>query len=105
MPEPAGKGDARSFNASLGTVPNYGGPPPGIKGVLLDDVRSGGGADKAGMKRGDILIKLGKFDVGSVEDLMFVLMQAKPGETVTAVVLREGRRVELETTFGEGRRR
>ncbi|MFZ5441307.1 MAG: M28 family peptidase [Myxococcota bacterium] len=105
IPEPAGKGDARSFNASLGTVPNYGGPPPGVKGVLLDDVRPGGGADKAGMKRGDIIIKLGTFDVGSVEDLMFVLMQAKPGETVTAVVLREGKRLELETTFQEGRRR
>lgn len=104
-PAPVGRGDARSFNASLGTVPNYGGPPPGIKGVLLDDVRPSGGADKAGMRRGDIIVKLGRFDIGSVEDLMFVLMQAKPGETVTAVVLREGQRVELETTFQEGRRR
>jgi S1-C subfamily serine protease len=42
--------------------------------------------------------------VTSVEDLMFVLMQAKPGETVTAVVLRDGQRVELLTTFQEGRR-
>lgn len=105
LPEPAGKGDARSFNASLGTVPNYGGPPPGVKGVLLDDVRPGGGADKAGMKRGDVIVKLGTFDVTSVEDLMFVLMQAKPGETITAVVWRDGKRVELETTFQEGKRR
>jgi hypothetical protein len=104
-PAPTGRGDARSFNASLGTVPNYGGPPPGVKGVLLDDVRPGGGADKAGMRRGDIIVKLGRFDIGSVEDLMFVLMQAKPGETVTGVVLREGRKVELETTYQEGRRR
>ncbi|MDP1826853.1 MAG: M28 family peptidase [Archangium sp.] len=105
MPAPTGPGDARSFNASLGTVPNYGGPPPGVKGVLLDDVRPGGGAEKAGMRRGDVIVKLGKLDVGSVEDLMFVLMQAKPGETVTAVVLRDGKRLELETTFQEGRRR
>ncbi len=105
MPAPAGPGDARSFNASLGTVPNYGGPPAGVKGVLLDDVRPGGGAEKAGMRRGDVIVKLGKLDVGSVEDLMFVLMQARPGETVTAVVLREGQRLELPTTFQEGRRR
>ncbi len=97
-------GDARSFNASLGTVPNYGGPPPGVKGVLLDDVRPGGGAEKGGLKRGDIITKLGKFDVGSVEDLMFVLMQAKPGETVKAGVLREGKPLVLEVTFQEGRR-
>jgi S1-C subfamily serine protease len=76
-----------------------------VKGVLLDDVRPGGGAEKAGMRRGDVIVKLGKLDVGSVEDLMFVLMQAKPGETVTAVILRDGQRMELETTFQEGRRR
>jgi Tol biopolymer transport system component len=102
---PQGRGDARSFNASLGTVPDYGGPPPGVKGVLLSDVRPGGGAALAGMKRGDVLVKLGKFDIGSVEDLMFVLMQAKPGETVTGVVLRDGKPVSLETTFQEGRHR
>lgn len=105
IPEPAGRGDARSFNASLGTVPNYAGPPPGVKGVLLDDVRAGGGADKAGIKRGDVIVKIGTFDVGSVEDLMFVLMQAKPGETVTTVVVRDGKQLSLETTFQEGRRR
>ncbi len=102
---PPGKGDARSFNASLGTVPDYGGPPPGLKGVLLSDVRPGGGAEKAGMRRGDVLVKLGRFEVRSVEDLMFVLMQAKPGETVTAVVVRDGKEVALETTYQEGRRR
>ncbi len=102
LPSPV-RGDARSFNASLGTVPSYG--AAGVKGVLLDDVRAGGGADKAGMRRGDVLVKLGRFDLASVEDLMFVLMQARPGETVTAVVLRDGQRVELEATFQEGRRR
>jgi S1-C subfamily serine protease len=40
-----------------------------------------------------------------VEDLMFVLQQARPGETVTAIVLREGKELALETTFQEGRRR
>jgi Tol biopolymer transport system component len=104
IPAPVGKGDARSFNASLGTVPDYGGPPPGVTGVLLADVRPGGGADKAGMRRGDIIQKLGKYEVRSVEDLMFVLMQAKPGETVTAIVLRDGKPLALETTFQEGRR-
>ena len=105
VPTPAGKGDARSFGASLGTVPDYGGPPPGIKGVLLSDVRPGGGAELGGMRRGDVIVKLGKADVLSVEDLMYVLMSSKPGETVTAVVLRDGQKVELSVTFQEGRRR
>jgi hypothetical protein len=104
LPMPT-RGDVRNFGASLGTVPDYAGPPNGIKGVLLSDVRPGGGADKGGMKKGDVIVKLGKTSVGSVEDLMFVLMGAKPGESVNAVVLREGKEVQLEVTFQEGRRR
>jgi hypothetical protein len=101
---PPGPGDARSWNASLGTIPDYGGAPPGTHGVLLADVRPGGGAELAGMRRGDVLMKLGKFAISSVEDLMFVLMQAKPGETVTAVVMRAGKEVQMPATFQEGRR-
>jgi S1-C subfamily serine protease len=73
--------------------------------VLIADVRPGGGADLAGIRRGDVLVKLGKFSIASVEDLMFVLMQARPGETVTAKVLRDGHELPLPTTFQEGRRR
>jgi Tol biopolymer transport system component len=102
---PAPRGDMRSFNASLGTIPDYGGPPNGKKGVLLAGVRAGGGAEKGGMRKGDILVKLGASEVGSVEDLMFVLNAHKPGETVPAVVLRDGKEVKLEVTFQEASRR
>ena len=101
---PPGPGDARSWNASLGTIPDYAGPPQGLHGVLLADVRPGGGAALAGMRRGDVIVRLGKFAVGSVEDLMFVLMQAKPGESVTAVVVRDQKQLSLPVTFQEGRR-
>lgn len=94
-------GDLRSFNASLGTIPDYGGPGAGKKGVLLSGVRPGSAADKGGLRKGDVLIRLGKSEVGSVEDLMFVLNASKPGETVPAVVLREGKEVKLEVTFQE----
>jgi hypothetical protein len=101
---PAPHGDMRSFNASLGTVPDYGGPGAGKKGVLLAGVRPGGGAEKGGMKKGDILIRLGKSEVASVEDLMFVLNASKPGETVPAIVIRDGKEVKLEVTFQESQR-
>jgi Tol biopolymer transport system component len=101
---PPTRGDARSFGASLGTVPDYGAATPGVKGLKLADVRPGGGAEKGGMRRGDILLRLGQHEIGSVEDLMFVLQQARPGETVRALVLREGKEVALEVTFQEARR-
>lgn len=101
---PAPHGDMRSFNASLGTIPDYGGPGPGKKGVLLSGVRTGGAAEKGGMRKGDILVRLGKSEIASVEDLMFVLNASKPGETVPAVVIRDGKEVKLEVTFQESQR-
>ncbi|MCC6621939.1 MAG: M20/M25/M40 family metallo-hydrolase [Deltaproteobacteria bacterium] len=101
---PAPRGDVRSFNASLGTIPDYAGPGPGKSGMLLAGVRPGGAADKAGLQRGDVLIKLGPADIKSVEDLMFVLNAARPGETTTAVVVREGKELAVEITYQEGSR-
>ena len=96
----APKGDVRSFNASLGTIPDYAGPTDG-SGVLLAGVRPGSAAEKAGMKRGDTLVKLGKTELKSLHDFMFVLNGAKPGQTVTARVKREGKVVDLTVTFEE----
>jgi S1-C subfamily serine protease len=97
------RGDARSFNASLGSIPDYAGPPGGAPGVLLAGVRPGGAAEKAGMRRGDILIRLGKHEIRSVQDLGFVLSAVRPGETLTAVVLRDGKETKLETTLQEAK--
>jgi hypothetical protein len=103
-PTPAPRGDVRTFNASLGTIPDYAGPPGGQRGVLLAGVRPGGAAEAGGLQRGDILVRLGTHSVGSVEDLMYVLNASRPGERVKAVVLRAGREVDLDVTFQESRR-
>lgn len=57
------------------------------------------------MKRGDVIIKLGTHEIGTVEDLMYVLGSAKPGETVPAIVLRDGKEVKMQVTFQEGGKR
>ncbi|MEO8179385.1 MAG: M28 family peptidase [Deltaproteobacteria bacterium] len=97
---PEVNGDRRSFNASLGTIPDYAGPPD-QKGVLLSGVRPGSGAQLGGLQRGDVLIQLGDHAVDSVQDLMFCLNSAKPNQTVKAVVLREGKKVEMKVTYQE----
>ncbi len=102
---PLPRGDLRSFNASLGTIPDYSGPPKGTAGVLLSGVRPGGAADLAGLKRGDILTKLGSHSIGSVEDLMYALNAGKPGETVSVELLRDGKALKLEATFQESKRK
>jgi Tol biopolymer transport system component len=96
----APRGDVRSFNASLGTIPDYAGPTDG-GGVLLSGVRPGSAAEKAGMRRGDTLVGLGKAEIKSVHDFMFILNGSKPGQTVTARVKRDGKVIELPVTFEE----
>lgn len=101
---PPPKGDTRRFGGSLGIVPDYAGPGEGVPGVLLAGTRPGGPAEKAGMRRGDRLIELGGSEIRDINDLMFLLRRAQPGEHVRAVVVRDGERVELDAVYGEPRR-
>jgi Tol biopolymer transport system component len=99
--EPPSAGDVRQLRASLGTVPDYAGPPKGVTGVLLAAVRSGSPAERAGIRRGDVLVQLGTHSIGGVEDFMFALTASKPGDSMTATVLRDGHKVELPVVLGE----
>jgi Tol biopolymer transport system component/Iap family predicted aminopeptidase len=101
---PPPEGDVRSFGSSLGTVPDYGGPPRGQRGMLLAGVRPGGAADKAGLVRGDVLVRLGDHPISGVEDLMYVLEASKPGTTMKAVVVRDGKEVSVDVTLQEPRK-
>lgn len=98
---PAPRGDLRNFNASLGTMPDYAGPGPGKSGVLVGGVRPGGAAERAGLRRGDLLVRIGRHDIHSIEDFMYVLNASKPGETAKVTILRDGKRLELDVTFQE----
>jgi len=102
---PPPPGDVRSYGASLGTIPDYAGAEGGQVGVLLAGVRPGSPAEKAGIRRGDILVELGGKEIRSVEDFVYVLRQAHPGDRALAVVLRDGKRVEMQVVYGERARR
>ncbi len=105
VPAPPPSGDMRSRGGSLGTVPDYGGPPEGKTGVLLAGVRPGGPAEAAGLKRGDLLIQIDSHKIRNVEDFMYVLRKSSPGEKAKVVVERDGKKVEVEVTFGQSTRR
>ncbi len=97
---PAPRGDVRGAGASLGTVPDYAGPADGRPGVLLAGVRPGGPAEKGGLRRGDLLVELAGHPIRDIQDFMFALRAAKPGQEAVAAVEREGHHVELLVTFG-----
>jgi S1-C subfamily serine protease len=101
---PPSNADVRSHGAGLGTIPDYVGLPEGQTGVLISGTRPGSAADKAGIQRGDVLVELAGTAIRDINDFMYVLRGAKPGQEATAVVLRGGERVTLTVTFDQARR-
>ena len=70
------------------------------EGLLIGSVTPDGPAAKSGMKDGDVLIRLGGQSVGD-KSLFLRLATLGAGERVVAVVMRNGKRVELDLTLGE----
>ncbi|MES2876201.1 MAG: trypsin-like peptidase domain-containing protein [Patescibacteria group bacterium] len=63
-------------------------------------VQSGGPADKAGVKDGDVLVAVNGFKVGEVASVSSLISEYEPGQKVELTVLRDGREVKLTATLG-----
>ncbi|MEM8835345.1 MAG: M28 family peptidase [Planctomycetota bacterium] len=88
-----GQGGMANVSVRLGVAPgNYGEEG---QGVLIGDVFEGTSADKGGIKAGDVLVKWGDKDVTSVVSMMERLSEHEPGDKVTVIVERDGKRVPL----------
>ncbi|MDH3439746.1 MAG: M28 family peptidase [Gammaproteobacteria bacterium] len=94
-------GDVRGYGASLGTIPDYTGAPDDKTGMLLAGVREGGPAHQAGLMKGDRVVELAGREVRDIYDLMYILREAKPGETGNVIVERGDQRIESTVTFGK----
>ena len=71
------------------------------RGVLVTSVDKDGPAAKAGMKAGDVLVKLGSDEVADSDDLREAVSSAEAGAQVTVTVQRDGRPVELKVTLAK----
>ena len=104
VPAPPRMGDIPLRGASLGTIPAYG-DSSNVAGVLISDVVPGGAAQKAGLKAGDRILKIGVTDVRNVQDLMLVLGEGVPGQDAVIIYMREGKTQTTKATFGAPRAR
>lgn len=86
------------FRVSFGSIPNY---SEEVEGVLLDGVREGSVAEKAGLKAGDIIIKMGEKEIRNIYDYTEAIRNLKPGNTITVVVKRGTEILSLVATFPE----
>lgn len=70
-------------------------------GEIIRDVRPGEAADKAGIKRGDVVVKIGGKDVTPDQTLSNLTSSLTPGSRVPFEVIRDGKRLTLNVTLGE----
>jgi len=71
-----------------------------VKGVLVRDVAAGGPADLAGIRRGDLLLKLAGQEIDSTEQLLQVVNKTTSDQIVPVSVFRAGKTVELRVKLG-----
>jgi serine protease Do len=66
------------------------------KGVLIDDLSKGGAAEEAGLRRGDVILKIDGRDVNEPNELQSYVAQRHPGDEVILLLFRDGKQVELK---------
>ena len=84
------------FKVTLGIMPDYVFEGPGVR---ADGVTNGKPASKAGMLKGDIIIKLGDYDVKDLKTYMEALAKFKKGDNTTVEVQRGKEKIKMPVTF------
>jgi hypothetical protein len=86
---------AGGFGVYVGTIPDYAAER---EGVTLSGVREGSPAAKAGLKAGDVIVQFGGKGIKNVYEYTFALREARAGEPVQVVLLRNGERQTVSVT-------
>jgi serine protease Do len=71
------------------------------KGVLISDVMKGQPADKAGIKRGDIVVAIGGKTVDNANELRNRVATIRPGKKVPVDIIRDGKKITLQVVLAE----
>lgn len=81
----------RTFQESLGAK----------DGVVVGDLTAGQAADKAGVKRLDVITAVDGQRVGSPDDLVSIISGHRAGESVKLAIIREGKAKEISVVLGD----
>ena len=84
------------FTVSMGIMPDYTFSGNGIK---ADGVSEGKAAQKAGIKAGDVIIRLGEYPINSVESYMQTLSKFKKGDATKVKVKRGNEELMFDIVF------
>jgi S1-C subfamily serine protease len=73
----------------------------GDAGALVGSVQPGGPAARAGMRAGDLIVQIGGRKIAGVSDLIATTAKYAPGDRITVIVIRNGKRVSLGVTLAK----
>lgn len=86
----------RSGSVTMGIMPDY---TFSGAGVRCDGVTDGRPAQKAGLKAGDVIVKIGEYNVSSMETYMQTLGKFQKGEKAKVKFKRGNEEIETEVQF------
>jgi aminopeptidase YwaD len=87
---------ASSFKVTLGIMPGYGYSGTGVK---VDGVSEGKPAQKAGLKKGDIIIQLGNNKTDDMQQYMKALGFFNKGDKTKIKIIRDGNEMTFKVQF------
>ena len=84
------------FKVTLGVMPDYTFSGDGMR---LDNVSEGKPASIAGLRRNDVIVKMGTHVVGNVEEYMHALSHYNKGDETIVTISRNGQTIEKKVKF------
>ncbi|MBR0553085.1 Do family serine endopeptidase [Stakelama marina] len=72
---------------------------PRNRGELIASVQDGGAAAQAGIKQGDVIVKVDGQDVTPDQTLSYLVANVRPGQTVPIELIRDGKRMTVRATL------
>lgn len=86
----------RTFKVMMGVIPDY---SYDGKGMRIDAVLAGKSAIKAGVRNGDIVIKMDEHLITNMNDYMKALSVFEKGQTIQLTIVRDNTELKLPLTF------
>lgn len=93
------------ISAESREIPPAGGAVIGVKlkeedkKLKIEEVSEGGGAEKAGLKAGDVIVSVDGKNVSEIKGMTELLKDKKEGSVANIKVLREGKEIDHEVTL------